>query len=732
MKLDRRAFIELTVGASLGAGAGITFSPLPWKLTDDVAIWTQNWPWTPVPSEGQVSHADTICNLCPGHCGITVRKVEGRVTKIEGRQGYPVNDGGICPLGAAGLQLLYGPWRVPGPVRRVGKRGERNWERISWDKAIAEVVTKLSDLRSKGKPDTVACITATDQGTVPQLFSRFMEAYGSPNYIRTASAEDTNELAMKLLQGKDASVGYDLEKANFILSFGSGLIEGWGSPVRTIQAHSKWRSGNGKKAATVVQIEPRLSNTAAKADMWYPVNPGTETALALGLAHVIIKDSLYDSTFVNNSTSGFAEWRKMVMSEYSPGDVSATTGLSAAKITNLARAFAKAGRPLAVWGRGKGTTPGSLYECMAVLALNALVGNINKSGGVWTTLRSTDLGWPEVPQDRIASSGNSKPRLDGAGTQNYPLVKYRPDELPKIINDNPEAIQALLVHEADPYFTTMDTNRVAEAFEKIPFIVSFSTYFDETAQHADLILPNDHYLERWEDIPSPVGLHKEVLGVSRPVVDRQFDTKHAGDTVMAIAKKLGGTVANAFPWDDYEAVLKEAMGADWDTLAESGYVAKAGSTPSGKFEFYAKPYEPIELEGDSYTQPLTLIPMELMRLASGAIGNPPFCTKTLEETELKGNDLFVEVNPKTAGDYGLADEKYAMLETYRGKAKVLIHLSEGIMPGLVGIPKGLGHTGYDDYLAGKGVNANSFMGVVEDPVSGLSATWGIRAKLTSV
>ncbi|MBW2601961.1 MAG: molybdopterin-dependent oxidoreductase, partial [Deltaproteobacteria bacterium] len=379
MKLDRRAFIELTVGASLGAGAGITFSPLPWKLTDDVAIWTQNWPWTPVPSEGQVSHADTICNLCPGHCGITVRKVEGRVTKIEGRQGYPVNDGGICPLGAAGLQLLYGPWRVPGPVRRVGKRGERNWERISWDKAIAEVVTKLSDLRSKGKPDTVACITATDQGTVPQLFSRFMEAYGSPNYIRTASAEDTNELAMKLLQGKDASVGYDLEKANFILSFGSGLIEGWGSPVRTIQAHSKWRSGNGKKAATVVQIEPRLSNTAAKADMWYPVNPGTETALALGLAHVIIKDSLYDSTFVNNSTSGFAEWREMVMSEYSPGDVSATTGLSAAKITNLARAFAKAGHPLAVWGRGKGTTPGSLYECMAVLALNALVGNINKS-----------------------------------------------------------------------------------------------------------------------------------------------------------------------------------------------------------------------------------------------------------------------------------------------------------------------------------------------------------------
>ena len=104
----------------------------------------------------------------------------------------------------------------------------------------------------------------------------------------------------------------------------------------------------------------------------------------------------------------------------------------------------------------------------------------------------------------------------------------------------------------------------------------------------------------------------------------------------------------------------------------------------------------------------------------------------LEETELKGNKLFVEINPNTAAEYRLSEGQRAMLETPKGKAEVLVHLFEGIMPGLVGIPKGLGYTGYDDYLAGKGVNANSLMGVVEDPITGLSATWGIRAKLTSV
>jgi anaerobic selenocysteine-containing dehydrogenase len=730
MKLDRRAFIEIVVGASLGAGGGILLSPANWKIMDDVAIWTQNWPWTPVPETGEATHENTVCNLCPGGCGVTVRKVGERAVKIEGRDGYPVNDGGICPLGAAGLQLLYGPWRVPSAVRPVGKPGSGAWKRVPWEEAIGEVAEKLTTLRKKGKAHTVACVAGSERGTVSQLFSRFMKAYGSPNFIRTASAEDTNELAAKLAQGKKGSVGYDLENAGFVLSFGSGLIEGWGSPVRVIQAHSKWRSG--KKTTKVVQVEPRLSNTAAKADKWYPIKPGTEGALALGLAHVIIKESLYNKGFVNNQTSGFTKWRSVVMDEYSPGAVSETTGISTQEITSLARAFAKAKRPLAVWGRGKGTTSGSLYECLAVQALNALVGNINKRGGMSIRPEVAVKKWPGVSQDAVAQKGNRQPRLDGAGTESYPITMYRPDELPKIVNENPDAIQVLLVHEADPCFTMMDSAGMAEAIKKIPYVVSFSTYFDETAQYADVILPNHHYLERWEDVPTPIGLSKPVLGVRKPVVEPQFDTMHAGDTIMTIAKELGGSVAGAFPWEDYETLLKETTGGHWDTLEAKGFVAPSAGSAAGSFAFYGKEHEPVEAEGDGATYPLMLIPVELMRLPNAAVGSPPFCTKTLEVFELKGNDVFVEVNPKTAGDYGLAEGRFARLETPKGEAKVLVHLSEGIMPGLVGLPKGLGHAGYDEYLAGKGVSANSLLGIVEDSISGLCATWGIRAKLTSV
>jgi anaerobic selenocysteine-containing dehydrogenase len=487
------------------------------------------------------------------------------------------------------------------------------------------------------------------------------------------------------------------------------------------------------------------------------------------LAHVIVKESLYDSNFIADHTFGFEDWsdvtgntyigfKRLVLEQYAPEDVSTITGLSAKKIVDLARAFGRAERPLALWGRGKGTASGSLYECMAVHALNALAGNINQPGGVSIRPEAATQPWPEVAQDSIAWAGSGMPRIDGAGSSRYPLTRYLPDRWPQVTNGAKGAgIKALLVQGADPYFTTLDTAAVAKAFEEIPFVVSFSTFLDETAFYADLILPNHHYLERWEDVPTPIGLQKPVLGLVQPAVSPQLDTRHVGDVLMTIAKSLGGTVADAFPWKDYETVLKETVGDKWDSLKKTGYVEAADytppawdsafGTPSGKFEFYVTTfdqaglkvgsdvgylphYKPVEIEGNAVRFPLILIPTELMRLADGAVGNPPFCTKTLEENELKGKDLFVEINPKTAAEYGLSEGRHAVLATPKGEAKVLVNLSEGIMPGVIGIPKGLGHSAYDDYLAGKGANANSLMGVVEDPISGLCATWGIRAKLT--
>lgn len=126
MKIDRRSFLSLGIGGAAGAA----LSPLPWKLMDDVSIWSQNWPWTPVPEEGEVSYVNSTCSLCPGGCGITVRKVKDRAVKIEGLAGHPVNNGKLCILGLAGLQLLYSPTRVETPLKRVGERRGGNGKKF--------------------------------------------------------------------------------------------------------------------------------------------------------------------------------------------------------------------------------------------------------------------------------------------------------------------------------------------------------------------------------------------------------------------------------------------------------------------------------------------------------------------------------------------------------------------------------------------------------------------------
>jgi len=271
MKIGRRSFLSFL----LGGAAGTALSPLPWKLMDDSSIWTQMWPWTPVPEDGEASYVNSSCTLCPGGCGISVRKIDDRAVKIEGMNGHPVNNGGLCILGLSGLQLLYGPTRVKTPLKRVGKRGQGRWEKISWKDAVSQVAETLGDLREKGQSHTVGFISDSDRGTVPRLFERFLAVYGSPNLMRPSSIIDSYELTLYLMQGAQALPGFDFENANFILSFGSGILDGWGSPVRMFRANSTWCNTGGK----VIQIEPRLSNTAAKSDKWFPLIRGPKRRL---------------------------------------------------------------------------------------------------------------------------------------------------------------------------------------------------------------------------------------------------------------------------------------------------------------------------------------------------------------------------------------------------------------------------------------------------------------------
>ncbi|RLB42445.1 MAG: hypothetical protein DRH12_05645 [Deltaproteobacteria bacterium] len=819
MGITRRDFVKLVVGGV----AGLQVTPLPWKLTDDIAIWTQNWPWVPVPPAGAFSHEKSVCTLCPGGCGIEVRKVDDRAVKIEGRTDFPINPGGICPVGMGGLQLLYDKdLRFTSPMKRVGPRGLGEFVPISWEEAIGILASKVKRLRLDGKPEQLVAIDGNRRdSTISLLISRLLRAIGSPNYIRCASVEDTYWMLNVLMQGREGPIGFDLENSDFILSFGCGLLEGWGSPGRILNTWGMWHEQNRKGKIRIVQVDSRASNTASKADQWLPVRPGTEAALALGMAYVIIKEGLFSREFVENHTFGFEDWtssdgkrhmgfKSLVFQKYPPSQVADITGIEPGAIEKLARDFARARAPIAIFGKGKGLLNGSIYEFMAVHSLNALVGNINMPGGVLVhdPLPLKDL--PAFEPDPIAEAGLAKPRVDGADSKRYPFTDGLIRNFSEaVVKSSTPLVDTLLIFGANPSHTEPDGSLFYQALKKIPFIVSFSPYRDETALMADLVLPDHTFLEKMEEILWPPALQYAFYGLSKPVVGPVFRTKNLGDTLLEVAKALEEPVASAFPWDSYEQVLKtraEGLFASgggmvshdgtppwvqmkkgtspkpgyksfeemWEAIKATGMWyrpthsfknwEKIFKTPNYKFEFFStqiqlaadefaqvsdKPaqvlkemaieatgdeaflphQEPPVLPGTNTRFPLVMAPYEIINLSDSWVPSPPFLTKTWFDNQLLKKDSFAEINPQTAKQYGLREGDKIVVETPLGKTTLRVTLFEGAFPGYIFVPRGFGHSAYDEFLRGKGANPNWLIGTSKDALSGLPAWWTTPARI---
>jgi anaerobic selenocysteine-containing dehydrogenase len=762
---NRRNFIKLLIGGAVG----INVTPLPWKLTDDIAIWTQNWSWLPVPPDGAFSHTNTICTLCPGGCGISVRKVDERPVKIEGRTDYPINPGGICPLGAGGLQLLYTEsLRFTAPMIRVGPRGAGDFLEISWNGALKILVDRLASLKEQGKKSALVAVDGNRMhSSISLLIQRFLEAWGSPNYARIPSLEDTYATVNQLMFGSKAPMAYDLENADFILSFGCGLIDGWGAPGRMLNAWSIWRSEPLKGKVKVVQVESRASNTASKADQWIAARPGTEAALALGIAHVMIKDGLYNSAFVSDHTFGFTDWtspdgknhpgfKTQVLQMYSPEAVSKVTGVDAGQIVSLARAFAKSKAPLALCGQGKGDLNGSLFECIAVQALNALTGNINKPGGV--------LVYDSVPLKDWGPAQTASPLMA--------------PELGEAFLAGNVPVDVLLLFAANPAYTLPDGGTFKAALERTPFIVSFSPFKDESSLMADLILPDHTYLEKMDDVVWPVGIQYPFYGLTQAVLKPLYQTRPTGEVLIQLAKMMGGAVAESFPWKNYEEALKEraqglfdaeggltgydpakpvwkglggASKSDFSSPDEMWKKLKKGGfwycsshrfgmhdglfkTSSGKFEFCSDKIETASEAKEETSEkhrryPLVMVPYGLINVATGWVPSPPYLYKTLFANQVRKNDSFVDVHPQTAAEYKVNQDDLVIVESSAGSVEARVNLFEGAMPGVVYLPFGFGHTGYSDYHQGKGANPNAIVAGQEDPLTGMPAWWRTRVNM---
>ena len=339
MKVTRR---DLLVW-SAGAAAGLLATPVPWKILDDVSIWSQNWGWIPQPARGPVEVKQSLCTLCPKSCGLRVRMAAGWPVGVAGLSTHPVSRGALCPLGFAAHQLNWHPQRLHS-VRHAASRSSWQQAQAAFAKACKEGPVVIID----GYPGRAASC----------LLETFAEKEGG-SYRVVASPEIRALAPYESWSGVPAPcLGYDLENAQTIVSFGAPLLDGWGTPGRFTRLWAERAAGLSDPQFRLIQIDASLSRTAARAWRWIEIREGSESALAAGLGCALLEQKLVPAHGPIPS----------ITLDESAGQ----TGVGVDAIRELARTIA-ARLPALVIARDGNP---------AVAALNVLLGSVGTGGGI--------------------------------------------------------------------------------------------------------------------------------------------------------------------------------------------------------------------------------------------------------------------------------------------------------------------------------------------------------------
>jgi Molybdopterin oxidoreductase Fe4S4 domain len=325
-----------------GAAAGLLLTPVPWKLLDDTSIWTQNWPWIPQPARGPVEVKNSFCALCPNGCGMCVRLAAGWPVGISGMPHHPVNRGALCPLGFGAHQLNWHPRRM----RQVRHHGRVS----SWTEALAAFQKACA-------AGPIAIVDGYPRRAASSLFQSFSRQHGA--YGVTLCAEERALAPYESWSGVPVTaLGYDLENVGTIVSFGAPLLDGWSAPGRFTRLWSERATGMADPQLRLIQVESSQSRTGACAWQRVSIAPGSEAALAAGLARVLREEHLAPED--------------VPMPPITPAEAAARSGLSVEAIRDLARTMVARGPVLAV----------SAEPEPAIAALNIVLGAVGARGGI--------------------------------------------------------------------------------------------------------------------------------------------------------------------------------------------------------------------------------------------------------------------------------------------------------------------------------------------------------------
>jgi anaerobic selenocysteine-containing dehydrogenase len=646
-RLTRRRFLQATAatGAVGAVGGGLqTLQPAPAQAQQAAA---------------ETKITKSICHQCPARCGIDVYTTNGRVHAIYGTTEHPISNGKLCPKGPLGMYTLYDPDRFKSPMKRTNPKKGRNEDPkfvpISWDEALGMVADRLNALRDKNESHRFALCFGRGWGASDAgLLGTFGELYGSPNVPigHSSMCSDGSVLSKQATDGNASYNAYDYRNANMLLIFGASFLEAFRPYNYNMQV---WGYIRGEKTpkTRITAVDVHMNTTLAASDRALLIKPGTDGALALAIAHVILTEGLWDRPFVGDFkdgvnrfksgqtvdtnefsekwVKGLVEWWNLEVKDRSPAWAAAVTTLYERDIVATAREFGSTRPAIALFERGAHTHSNGILNGMAIHTLNALVGSLYAKGGLMYQMGPSYGPLPvkaEDFKDDYAKNGPWKklPRVDLKGHEDgYLLAKNMLQELaPNSLAGKPYKLDTVMFYLTNPVWSAPNTQQWELALAEL-FVIATDPYPSETAVFADVIVPDHTYLERLQDAPTYPFQGYPLAQLRTPAIKPLYDTKYFGDTLIEIGKRIKGPTGEYYKsLGNNENVIR--------ALAK-GFEADPGDNGVKDFEswkekgfWYKKPYhwqqrngEFFEWDGKGYNKPMAAaeVKAKLLKTPSG-------------------------------------------------------------------------------------------------------------------
>jgi anaerobic selenocysteine-containing dehydrogenase len=616
-----------------------------------------------------------------GGCALLVGVKNNKIIGIKGDPNGFLNKGYTCIKGIASPERLTHPNRLKHPLKRVGKRGEGKWERISWHEALTEIAENFIRIREKYGARGVAFGAGTPKGLEHFVLIRLANIFGSPNVV---APQDVCH-APREISGVHTCGFYPVAD----MHDPSKLIVLWASNITSTNEEGEICSmllEQIRNGADLIVIDPRKIDLVKKSKTWLQLRPGTDHALALGFLHVIIEESLYDKSFVQDWTSGFDDLAQHVKT-YTPERVSDITWIPSDRIRETARLYAQSKPAVIQWGNPIEHNIHAFDIARALICLMAICGNLDVPGG---NVHAKDpeimsLGRfvradliPKKRTEMIGSHHGVIPRL-----MTVPGAFFRK----AVLEETPYPVKALYSMCANPLLSYADSRQTYDAFMSLDFIAVADLFMTPTAAIADIVLPVASQFEI-DDI-GHYGLgHGFIL--ARPKV---VDPAEECWPDMKILNELGKLISPQEYWyDDYHRFLEDVLepaGLTYSEFVEKGhlrgpkrfrlYEKKGFRTPTGKVELRLSQAEKFNVpplpqfqglpEEDDPDYPLVLTGSKSQYYLHSSY-------RWIRRLREKRPNPKVEIHPETALQYGIKEGDEVIIETKFGSISQIAHVTD--------------------------------------------------------